>query len=89
MSGEGNAAQITGHDPQAKPAFHAIWPMIAASEPAIVPPQTRNAAIDARTPAIPSFPAARAFQCLACLGEFARGRDGDQLDPCGRADNYP
>src|SRR5258708_26791343 len=60
--------------------------MIAASAPAIVAPQTRNAALDARTPAIPSFPAARALQRLSCLGEFACGRDGDQLDPCGRED---
>jgi hypothetical protein len=28
--------QITGNDPQAEPAFHAIWPVVATSVPAKV-----------------------------------------------------
>ena len=32
--GEGNAAQVVGHNLQAEPAFHAIGPVVAASVPA-------------------------------------------------------
>src|SRR5712691_2582502 len=77
--GEGNAAQITGHDPQTEPAFHAIWPVIAAFAPPVVAPQTRNPALDTRPPAIAALEAPGALQCLACLREFARGWDGHQL----------
>ena len=86
MLSEGNAAQITGYDPQTQPAFHAVLPMIATSAPAKVPPQTRNSALDARAPAIAAFPAAGALQRLAFLRELARRRDGDQLHSCGRED---
>src|SRR5260370_28453103 len=78
---QGNAAQVTGNDPQAQPALHPVLPVIGAFAPAKVPPQTRNAPLDARTPAIAALPAARALERLAFLRELARRRDGHPLDP--------
>src|SRR5260370_3893423 len=81
---QGNAAQVTGNDPQAQPAVHPVLPVIGAFAPAKVPPQSRNGPLDARTPAIAALPAARALERLAFLRELARRRDGHPLDPGGQ-----
>src|SRR5258708_21075571 len=80
---QGNAAQVTGNDPEVKPALHTVLPVIGAFAPAKVPPQTRNAPLDARTPAIAARRAPRALDRLAFLRELARRRDGHPLDPGG------
>src|SRR5260370_26329442 len=81
---QGNAAQVTGNDPQAQPPLHPVLPVIGAFAPAKVPPQTRNAPLDARTPPIAALPAARALNRLAFLRELARRWDGYPLDPGGQ-----
>src|SRR2546426_4619655 len=57
--------------------------MIGAFAPPIVPPQAGNAPLDARTPPVSSFEAARLFQGLTFLGKLARGWDGHPLDGGG------
>src|SRR5260370_30514620 len=86
---QGNAAQVTGNDPQAQPPLHPVLPVIGAFAPAKVPPQTRNAPLDARTPPIAALPAARALERLAFLRQLARPRDGHPLDPGGRQAPLP
>src|SRR5260370_36667073 len=78
---QGNAAQVTGNDPQAQPPLHPVLPVIGAFAPAKVPPQTRNAPLDARTPAIAARSAPRALDRLAFLRELAPRRDGPPLGP--------
>src|SRR5512142_1385441 len=78
---QGDAAQITGHDPQAQPPFHPVFPVIGAFTPPEIPSQARNAALDARTPAIAALEASRALDSLAFLRELACRRDGHPLDP--------
>src|SRR5260370_35541129 len=80
---QGNAAQVTGHDPQAQPELHPVLPVIGAFAPTKVPPQTRNAPLDTRTPPIAALPAPRALERLAFLRSLARCRDGHPLDPAG------
>ena len=46
------------------PAFHPVLPVIGAFTPAKVMPQTRNPALDARTPAIAALPTACALERL-------------------------
>src|SRR5712691_7372345 len=77
---QGDAAQIAGDDPQAQPAFHPVLPVIGTFAPPEIPPQTRNAAFDARTPPIAPAPGARALQGLTFWRELAGGRDGHALD---------
>ena len=61
---QGDAAQVTGNDPQAQPPLHPVLPVIATFAPAIVTSQARNAALDARTPAIAALPTACALERL-------------------------
>ena len=82
--GEGNAAQVTRHGPQTWPQLHPVLPVIGAFVPAEVPPQARNAPLDARTPPIAALPTACALDHLAFLRELARSRDGHSLDSCSR-----
>src|SRR6266851_5142309 len=72
--------QVAGDHPQAEPAFHPVLPVIPASAPAVIPSQARNAALDARAPAIPAPPGARVLQGLAFWRELAGGRDSYALD---------
>src|SRR5260370_1119389 len=85
---QGNAAQVTGHDPQAQPELHPVLPVIAAFPPTKVPPQTRNPPLDTPTPPLAALPARRgegadllagrhllAVQpATACLGDHALGQ---------------
>src|SRR5260370_7766961 len=81
---KGNGAEVTGHDRKAQPEVHAVLPVIGAFAPTKVPPQTRNAPLDTRTPPIAALPAPRALERLAFLRELARCRDGHPLDPGGQ-----
>lgn len=60
--------------------IHAIWPMIGAFAPAEIPPQTRNAARDARAPAPAALPVARPLQRLSMLVGMREDHVAAKLD---------
>jgi hypothetical protein len=62
-----NVAQIAGDDAQPQPPLHPVLPMIGALTLPVVASEAGDPPFNARTPAIPAPPSARAFHRSAFL----------------------
>jgi len=75
----GNAAQITHDGAQTQPAFHPVWPAIAACALAVIAAQAGNSPLEIWGQAIPALPLACVPLLFVLLKPCAHRRDSYTL----------